>query len=77
MGPCKQLKRMFEETRIIATIVMVVMLALTLMAALWLGSAILALIFCILQFGAMTWYSLSYIPFARDAVKKCFAGCIN
>ena len=27
--------------------------------------AILAIIFCILQFLAMTWYGLSYIPFAR------------
>jgi len=26
---------------------------------------ILAIIFCILQFIAMTWYGLSYIPFAR------------
>lgn len=30
----------------------------------------LALIFIIIQFLAHTWYSLSYIPYARDAVKK-------
>uniref|UniRef100_A0AC11E6V8 SFT2 domain containing 2 n=1 Tax=Ovis aries TaxID=9940 RepID=A0AC11E6V8_SHEEP len=36
----------------------------------------LALIFCILQSLALTWYSLSYIPFARDAVKKCFTVCL-
>ncbi|XP_037751065.1 vesicle transport protein SFT2A isoform X2 [Chelonia mydas] len=65
MGPVKQLKKMFESTRLIATIVM-----------LW-GKKGLALLFCVLQFLAMTWYSLSYIPFARDAVIKCFTSCLS
>ncbi|XP_010370073.1 vesicle transport protein SFT2B isoform X2 [Rhinopithecus roxellana] len=64
MGPVKQLKRMFEPTRLIATIMV-----------LWHNKG-LALIFCILQSLALTWYSLSFIPFARDAVKKCFAVCL-
>ncbi|XP_018881853.1 vesicle transport protein SFT2B isoform X2 [Gorilla gorilla gorilla] len=64
MGPVKQLKRMFEPTRLIATIMV-----------LWRNKG-LALIFCILQSLALTWYSLSFIPFARDAVKKCFAVCL-
>uniref|UniRef100_A0A3B3RY73 Vesicle transport protein n=1 Tax=Paramormyrops kingsleyae TaxID=1676925 RepID=A0A3B3RY73_9TELE len=64
MGPLKQLKRMFEPTRLIATIVMLLCLALTLCAALWWDRKGLAIIFCILQFLAMTWYSISYIPFA-------------
>jgi hypothetical protein len=29
------------------------------------------------QFLAMTWYSISYIPYARDAILKCFGGIIN
>ncbi|XP_072293169.1 vesicle transport protein SFT2A [Eucyclogobius newberryi] len=77
MGPLKQLKRMFEPTRLIATIVMLLCLALTLCAVFWWGKKGLAIIFCILQFLAMTWYSISYIPFARDAVMKCFTTCIN
>ncbi|XP_068950827.1 vesicle transport protein SFT2B [Petaurus breviceps papuanus] len=76
MGPMKQLKRMFEPTRLIATIVMLLCLALTLCAAFWWHNKGLALIFCILQSLALTWYSLSYIPFARDAVKKCFNACL-
>ncbi|XDA70797.1 hypothetical protein R6Z07F_001161 [Ovis aries] len=64
MGPMTQLKRMFEPTRLIATIMV-----------LWHNKG-LALIFCILQSLALTWYSLSYIPFARDAVKKCFTVCL-
>ncbi|KAM6094230.1 vesicle transport protein SFT2B isoform 2-T2 [Chlamydotis macqueenii] len=65
MGPMKQLKRMFEPTRLIATIVM-----------LWHKQG-LALLFCILQFFALAWYSISFIPFARDAVKKCVSVCLS
>uniref|UniRef100_F6PQD2 Vesicle transport protein n=1 Tax=Monodelphis domestica TaxID=13616 RepID=F6PQD2_MONDO len=101
MGPVKQLKRMFETTRLIATIVMLMLLPLplvssshlsgysfipgpaqlclilTLCSAFWWHNKGLALIFCILQSLALTWYSISYIPFARDAVKKCFTACLS
>ncbi|XP_048666031.1 vesicle transport protein SFT2B isoform X1 [Marmota marmota marmota] len=102
MGPLKQLKRMFEPTRLIATILVLILLgdlvswgltvpgvdaqqveccfelcfALTLCSAFWWHNKGLALIFCILQSLSLTWYSLSFIPFARDAVKKCFAVCL-
>ncbi|XP_046325611.1 vesicle transport protein SFT2B-like [Haliotis rufescens] len=78
MGPLNQLKKMFAKTRIIATILVLVMFVLTIVCATALkNGAGLAILFCILQFLALTWYSLSYIPFARDAAKKCFAGCIG
>ncbi|XP_066117210.1 vesicle transport protein SFT2B isoform X1 [Saccopteryx bilineata] len=111
MGPMKQLKRMFEPTRLIATIMVLLCFALTLCSAFWWHNKGLALIFCILQSLALTWiglcaigisgiclcqgilvaqrvkppplprlvclrYSLSFIPFARDAVKKCFSACL-
>jgi len=76
MGPMKQLRNMFKEKRLIATIIMLVCLALTLCAALWWNNKGLALVFCIFQYLAMTWYCLSYIPFARDVVKKCFTSCL-
>lgn len=76
MGPLKQLKRMFEPTRLIATILVLLCFTLTLCSA-FLWNKGLALIFCILQSLALTWYSLSYIPYARDAVKKCFAVCLT
>lgn len=41
-----------------------------------LHKALLALICIIVQSLAMTWYSLSYIPWARDAVKKTITTCI-
>lgn len=77
MGPVNQLKKMFAKTRVIATILVFVMLILTLVCAFAVKSAPLALLCCILQFLAFTWYSLSYIPFARDAVKKCFSACLD
>jgi len=77
MGPVAQMKKMFAPTRLIATILMLVFLALTLFSALYLGKRGLAIIFCIMQFCAMTWYAISYIPYARDAVKKCFGTVVN
>ena len=77
MGPVKQIKNMFKEKRIIATIVMLVSLVLTLCAAFWWKKKMLALIFVVIQSLAMTWYCISYIPFARDAVKKCVGSCLG
>uniref|UniRef100_A0ACB8FH08 Vesicle transport protein SFT2B n=2 Tax=Sphaerodactylus townsendi TaxID=933632 RepID=A0ACB8FH08_9SAUR len=68
---------MFEPTRLIATIVMLLCFTLTLCSVFWWHNKGLALIFCVLQFFALAWYSISYIPFARDAVKKCFAACLS
>ncbi|XP_046990566.1 vesicle transport protein SFT2B [Schistocerca americana] len=76
MGPVNQIKKMFAPTRVIATIMVIVMFGLTLFAAIWWKKAGLALLFVILQSLAMTWYSISYIPYARDAVKKTVSACI-
>lgn len=77
MGPAKQMSSMFSKTRMVATLVMLVSLALTLCAAFWWKKNLLALLFVIIQFLAMTWYCLSYIPYARDAVLKCCNGLIS
>ncbi|GFO15332.1 vesicle transport protein [Plakobranchus ocellatus] len=77
MGPVNQFKKMFAKTRVIATIMVLVMFVLTLVCAFAIKNAPLTIICCILQFLALTWYSLSYIPFARDAVMKCFSACLD
>lgn len=77
MGPLKQVKNMFAPTRWIATVVMLLSLVLTLFSAFWWGKRGLALLFCIIEFCAFTWYAISYIPFARDAIIKCFSGLIG
>lgn len=71
MGPVKQLTSMFAKTRVVATVVMMVAFVLTLCSAFWWKKNVLALMFVVIQFCAMTWYSISYIPYARDAVCKC------
>ncbi|XP_023026605.1 vesicle transport protein SFT2B [Leptinotarsa decemlineata] len=76
MGPFNQIKKMFAPNRCIATILVIVSFTLTLISALVLHKAGLALLFIIIQSLAMTWYSLSYIPYARDAVKKTVMTCV-
>lgn len=76
MGPLNQLKKMFAASRIIATILVLVSMGITLFAATYLNNPGLALVFIIIQYIAMTWYSLSYIPYARDIVKKTVESCI-
>ncbi|KAM8722462.1 vesicle transport protein SFT2B-like [Acanthopagrus schlegelii] len=76
IGPCRQLMTMCAKERALATAIMLVCLVLTLCAAFWWKNNGLALLFCVLQFLAFTWYGLSYIPFARDGVIKLFSMCV-
>lgn len=71
MGPMKQVTSMFAKTRVVATVIMIVAFFLTLCSAFWWKKNVLALMFVVIQFCAMTWYSISYIPYARDAICKC------
>ncbi|XP_029509955.1 vesicle transport protein SFT2B-like [Oncorhynchus nerka] len=77
MGPVKQLKRMCDKTRALATTIMLTCLVLTLCAAFWWVNFGLALLFCILQVLAFAWYGLSYIPFIRDAILKIITMCVK
>ncbi|GBM85639.1 Vesicle transport protein SFT2A [Araneus ventricosus] len=77
MGPWNQCQKMFAPTRILATIAMLGFLILTLLAAFLWKKTGLTIVFCIFQFLSMTWYSLSYIPYARDAVIKFFQSCVS
>jgi len=70
IGFFKQLKLMFKPVRVIASIVFLASIGLVLVAAFVLGNDILCLIFVIIEYLAYTWYTLSYIPYARAAVTK-------
>ncbi|CAG2103673.1 unnamed protein product [Medioppia subpectinata] len=64
MGPLRQIKKMFNETRVLATLGVFLFMILTLVSALWWKRALLAVIFSILPFLAFTWYAfISYIVF--------------
>ncbi|KAF8163143.1 SFT2-domain-containing protein [Crassisporium funariophilum] len=70
IGFFKQLKLMFKPVRVVATIVFLASIVLVLVGAFVLNNGILCLIFVFIQFLAYTWYTLSYIPYARAAVSK-------
>ncbi|KAI9011031.1 vesicle transport protein [Gaertneriomyces semiglobifer] len=76
VGFLAQLKRMFDASRLTATIIFIVAMVLTLVVAIVLESVILTIICCVIQFLALLWYSLSYIPFARDMAKKICGGLL-
>ncbi|KAF9971861.1 hypothetical protein BGZ65_010167 [Modicella reniformis] len=77
IGPAKQLKTMFAPVRMVASIVFLSMIVITLVVAFTLKLALLCLILCIVQALALFWYSASYIPYGRAAIKKVVGGCID
>ncbi|KAH9484163.1 Vesicle transport protein SFT2B [Psilocybe cubensis] len=70
IGFFKQAKLMFKPVRVIASIVLIASIGLVLVGAFVLNNGILCLIFVFIEFLAYTWYTLSYIPYARAAVTK-------
>ena len=69
-GPMKQIKNMVDPNRLIATVIYFFTMILTLVVAFTLKNGLLVIICSIIQYVAMTWYSLSYIPFARQVIKS-------
>jgi len=72
LGFFKQLKLMFKPIRVVASIIFLASIGLVFVAAFVLHSEILCLVFVIIEYLAYTWYTLSYIPYARSAVLKVF-----
>ncbi|XP_053273043.1 vesicle transport protein SFT2B-like [Pleuronectes platessa] len=76
VGPWRQLRTMCARERALATVLVLVCLVLTLCSAYLWTNYTLALIFCLLQVLAFTWYGLSYLPFAREGILKlCSSFC--
>ena len=67
-GPCSQIKSMLKHKRIFATILYFSAMIMTLVLAFKVRKALPVLLSMLLQFIAMIWYSLSYIPYARTLV---------
>jgi len=70
IGFLKQLKLMFKPVRVVASIVFLASIGLVFVAAFVLSNEILCIVFVIIEYLAYTWYTLSYIPYARAAVSK-------
>ena len=75
VGPSKQLKNMFAESRRISTAAYLVSVVLTLLFA-FKGQVLLCLVAIVVQLVAMVWYVASYIPGGQMMVKGCGKKCI-
>ena len=81
-GPLAQAKSMFATTRMITTIVYFMLMGVTMFLAFYPspipGRAYILILVILLQFCALCWYTLSFIPFARDIAKNCIMSfCCN
>ncbi|RYG69388.1 hypothetical protein EON64_02850 [archaeon] len=81
-GPLSQAKQMFASTRLAASLIYLTLMGTTLFLAFYPayvpGRLALLVLSIVLQFLALTWYTLSFIPFARDLVAACLTrscGC--
>ncbi|KAI0721637.1 Got1/Sft2-like family-domain-containing protein [Cerioporus squamosus] len=72
IGFTKQLKMMFKPVRVVATIIFLGSIGLIFVGAFVIRSNLLCIIFVIIEYIAYTWYTLSYIPYARSAVLRVF-----
>jgi len=71
-GPKSQWNKMMHETRKVATVAYLGSLGMTLLVAflpMFLFKGLLLLGLLLIQYVAITWYCLSYIPYARQAVR--------
>lgn len=74
-GPKTQLKKMFHESRKVATMMYLSSLLITLVVAFvkdFKGQGVVLLILICVQYVAVFWYCLSYIPFARQMASRLF-----
>eukprot|EP00029_Vermamoeba_vermiformis_P012088 TRINITY_DN689_c0_g1_i1.p1 TRINITY_DN689_c0_g1~~TRINITY_DN689_c0_g1_i1.p1 ORF type:complete len:166 (-),score=28.99 TRINITY_DN689_c0_g1_i1:89-586(-) len=76
VGPLKQLKTMFQASRVISTLLFFIALGLTLFSAIYLGAMLLTILMVIIQFLAFAWYVMSYIPFAQRMICGCVKGMV-
>ncbi|KAL4441717.1 hypothetical protein ABPG74_008714 [Tetrahymena malaccensis] len=77
VGFQKQFKNMKDKTRLVTTLVFLASLTMTFVSVFVFKMKILVLIFVVIQFLSYFWYTLSYIPYGRTILTKCFESCIK
>ena len=75
IGFKKQFKKMFAKTRIVVVLIIIASISLAMISAFVWENVWLVLVFIIVEYLALIWYSLSYIPYARKLAKKMLLGC--
>ncbi|KAG5477394.1 hypothetical protein CUR178_05097 [Leishmania enriettii] len=68
MGPSAQLAYMFDEYRFNATVLYIGSMFLAFFVAVIFKSVFLCLLCGLLQYSALVWYSLSYVPYGRETL---------
>lgn len=68
MGPSAQLAYMFDEYRFNATVLYIGSLFLAFFVAIIFQSVMLCVLCGLLQYAALVWYSLSYVPYGRETL---------
>ncbi|CAH7680116.1 Got1/Sft2-like family-domain-containing protein [Phakopsora pachyrhizi] len=76
IGFKRQIKTMFKPVRLIATILFLASILMVFISAFVLKIDILVIVFAIITFLTYTWYSLSYIPYARSLVTKAVSSAV-
>ncbi|XXG60639.1 hypothetical protein AAC387_Pa04g2494 [Persea americana] len=77
IGPKRQVTMMLDPVRIYATAIYIASMIIALFCAFYVHNKLLTLLAIILEFGALVWYGLSYIPFARSMVSKIMLACFD
>ncbi|XP_020246507.1 vesicle transport protein SFT2B isoform X2 [Asparagus officinalis] len=77
IGPKRQVTMMLDPVRIYATAIYLASMIISLFCAFYVHNKLLTLLAIILEFGALVWYALSYIPFARSMVSKIMFACLD
>ena len=83
-GPLAQCKRMFEETRRVATCIYLGTLVLTIVVACafnpengQFGKGVLILVLMVVQWMALLWYCASFMRGGRFMLQSCAKGCVS
>ncbi|KAF7984991.1 hypothetical protein HWV62_9964 [Athelia sp. TMB] len=63
---------MFKPVRVVASVVFLASIAMIFVSAFVIKNDVICIVFVIVEYLAYTWYTLSYIPYARTAVLKVF-----
>jgi hypothetical protein len=74
-GPYKQWENMINEKRFIAStiyILSILSVLILIFIPAFNGKAVLIIVLLIIQFISWLWYTISYIPYARETIKACF-----
>lgn len=77
IGPKRQVTMMLDPVRIYATAIYTASIIIALFCAVYVRNKLLTFLGIVLEFGALIWYSLSYIPFARSMVSKIMVQCFD